>query len=614
MATAIPETDVEAIRERVRNDTPYWAENFARIINKRGELIPFKLKPGQLALDEKLEEQRKAGKPMRAIILKARQLGFSTYTQGKLIHRCTLRERYSALVVAQDRPTGAELFRMGETIYGHLPEDPELKPEIGPYSRGQKLHFVGDGDWRHGETYPDSRYRVDTAGEFQAGRGGTYRAIHASEVAFWDQIEMKLYSLMSAVPDDPETLFIMESTANGYNAFKDRWDEAVEGRGGWIPFFWPWWKDEEYALDFASETEKEAFRVGDPNVPYAEEELDLVKHHELSLEQLNWRRQTISNKGGGDVRYFHQEYPSVPEEAFIATGQKVFDPYRIHQLLVRIDLTDPKVQSPDCPGPLIGDFKAERKETQIDRSGNSIEVPASALWIPREQGIANPTSPFKLWLDKDDDGSLLRPSEYIIGVDVSGGRMETTRDVDYHAIEVIDHRTREQVAEYRSRIEPEQLAEIILLAALFFNNAWVAIERTGGWGMPLIRILYRDFHYPFLYRPKKGGNTSEKTEHRLGWDTNQRTKPELVAGMAGLLQEEEDGIKSRILALEHQTYTRTDKGTTEAEPSKYDDCLMAYMIAQQVARERPYMDLDGGPEERAFRVGAGGLSTYDNRY
>lgn len=613
-ATSAPQSEIDALRKRVVEEMPYWAEKFAKIVDKQGNLIPFRLKLGQLELDRQLEAQRAAGKPMRAIVLKARQLGFSTYTQGKLIHRCTLRERFDAVVVAQDKKTGGKLYRMGERMWSNLPDDPELKPEVGAHRRSQNLHFVGGGDWRHGEVYPDSTYLVDTAGEFQAGRGGTYRGIHASEVAFWDQIETKLTSLMAAVPNDPETLFIMESTANGYNAFKDRWDEALEGRSGWIPFFWPWWKDPEYSLAFASETEREAFVVGDQNIPYAEEEHDLVTHHDLSLEQLHWRRQTIAGDYGGDVRVFHQEYPSTAEEAFIATGQKVFDPYRTQQLLVRVELSDPKRPTLELPGPQIGDFIATSKAPQVDRAGNTIEVPDKVNWVTRQSGIANPTAPFRLWLPEgvEDIDQLRKDREFIVSADFSGGNTETTRETDYHAIQVIDHRTREQIAEYRSRIEPEEVAEILLLTCLFFNEAWAAPERNGL-GAAIVRILYKDFHYMRIHRARKVGGTSDRLEHRLGFDTSRRTKPELVAGMAALLSEEEDGVKSRLLANEIRTFTRTESGSTEAEPGKFDDLLDAYMIAQQVARERPLVSIDEGPSEQAFRPDRYNIGDYDTR-
>lgn len=536
----------------------------------------------------------------------------STLMQAKLLHRCTLRERYNAVTVAHDKETGGKLYRMAETIYGHLPDDPWLKPALGQHRRQHFLHFAGDGQWQRGDLFPDSYYSVDTAGEFQAGRGGTYRAIHASEVAFWQRINEKLTALMSAVPDDPDTMFVMESTANGFNEFKDWWDDAYEGRSEWTAFFWPWWKDDEYQLAFASPAEKERFIVGDPSNPYAEEEPDLVRHFGLTLEQLSWRRRVIANKGGGDIRYFHQEYPSTPEEAFISTGQKVFDPYRTAQLLVRVEVTDPRTPTPEHPGPLIGDLEATAHRTDPTQSGGTIEVPTAARFVPRERGVPNPTAPWRLWLP--GDGEVDPAGEYVVAADPSGGKMETTDEPDYHAVQVIDLETREQVAEYRSRIEVALLTREILLAAILFNQATIAIERTGGWGIAPLSILYNDFHYPHIFRSKRTGSTSERVEHRLGWDTNVRTKPKLIAGMAELLRTEEDGIKSRALANEVRTYTRTERGTTEAEPGKYDDLLMAYMIGQEVARGLPRRGQFASHGDASAFTARPGVGAYDGRY
>lgn len=622
MEAATSPTNTDVLRKRIKEETPLWAENFAFIIDKGGRKIPLLAKPGQLEFDSQLEAQRRAGKPMRALNLKARQVGMSTWSQAKAIHRCTLRERYDALTVAHDRETGAKLYRMAETIYANLPEDPELKPALGQHRRQRFLHFAGDALWTSGDAFPDSRYYVDTAGEFQAGRGGTYRFVHGSEVAFWPQIMLKLTALMAAVPDDPESLIVLESTANGFNEFKDIWDDAEEGRSDYIAFFWPWWREEEYVRPFLTELERERFAVGDPSDPYAEEEAELIKlaanqGFELTLEQLNWRRYVIANKCGGDVRIFHQEYPSSPEEAFISTGKKVFDPYRVAQLLVAVDLTDPKVPTEANPGPVIGDLKAAEERTEVSsRAGATIQIPTKALWVPRLPGISNPTAPWRLWLDRDDRGMPSPPQgEFIVFVDPSGGQMEETDEPDFHAVEVIDHATGDQVAEYRSRIDPDLLAREVLLVALFFNNAHIGIERTGGWGLPILRYLYLDAHYPHVYRSKKVGASSETTEQRLGFSTDVRTKPILVAGMQELIRIEKSGIKSRVLAGEARTYTQTDAGKMQAEPGKYDDCLMAYMGAQHLARELPLKGRFEAPGQASgFVVGGAGVGGYDPRY
>ena len=579
------EAKLERVRKRFREETPYWATHVAKIVTKRGDLVPLVPKAGQLELDRRLEEQRLAGKPQRAIVLKARQVGISTWTQAKLIHRCTQRSRYNAVVVAHDRETGAKLYRMGETIYANLPDDPKLglKPDVGQYRRSRFLHFANGGKeaWAKGNAWPDSSYFVDTAGEFQAGRGGTYRAVHASEVAFWQDIQAKLTALRNAVPRDPETLFLIESTANGYNEFKDEWDRAEAGDSDYIPFFWPWWKEDEYQLAFANETERELFVIGDG--PYGEEEPKLVEEFGLSKEQLHWRRVVIANECGGRVDIFHQEYPSSPEEAFLATGQRVFDPYLVRGVLFGCDETDPKSPTLEHPGPVRGKLIGQDKIARRARVG-TVMVPQKPVWVPREPGSIAPIE-WRLWLPETELEERTR--DYVIGCDVSGGELNETTEPAYHAISVIDHESKEQVAEYASRTDPDLLAVELLLAALFFNRAWVAVERTGGWGLPVVRRLFLDFGYPFVYKSRKKDSPSEKQDHRLGWDTNRQTKPILEAGTAELLREGTHGIKSRALAMEMTTYVRDDAGRTGPEPGKYSDRLIAYMIAQQVSRELP---------------------------
>lgn len=614
-----PLTGESGVEYRLSNDLPYWGEKVGKIFDKSKRKVPFKMKPGQLSLDEKLEAQRAENKPMRALVSKARQIGFSTYTQARMIRTCTRNPRQEAAVIAHDKRTGKKIYEIGERFWRELPKD--MRPELGEYRRKQHLHFAGEGDWRNEETWPDSHYDVDTANEFEGGRGWTPTLVHGSEVAFWERIAQKLQAIKNGVPKLPETLIILESTANGFNEWKDLWDDAEAGRSSYIAHFWPWWKETEYVMPFLNDNEKESFVIGDPTHPYAEEEPWIIEiaaeqGFEISLEQLNWRRQTIADECNGRLYSFHAEYPTTPEQAFIATGKKAFDGHAVAKIMVRIEETDPRVPTADNPGPLIGDFKAAETEVQVDRKGNEIHVPSKALWIPRESGIVNSEAPHRSFLSKKE---MENPSgQYIVNVDVSGGEIEEMKkQPDYHAIEVIDHRTGFQICEYRSRIDPDLLALEALLVALHFNMAWVAVERTGSWGMPILRMLWLDYRYPYVYRSKHMGVTSEKTELKLGWDTNPRTKPEMVAGMQALIRRAEDGIRSRLLAGQVSTYARDDKGRFGAEPGKFDDNLMAFMIGQQVRRELPLRDDDEDAEdfmtEEPFIAANQSLSGYDPR-
>jgi hypothetical protein len=598
MATATASPD---LLDGLRHKWPIYATNCLQIVTKQAHRVPFEPNPAQIALDEKLEEQRLAGLPQRAIVLKARQVGISTYAQGKLLQRCTLNEHHSALVVAHNLETGAKLYRIGRTMYSHLPAEEvsgwKLRPQIGAHKRTRYMLFSDPAPdaWQRGEPGLESEYLVSTAEEPEAGRGGTYRSFHGSEVAMWPDIEGKLAAILAAVPNDPDTLVILESTAKGLNAFKDRWDAAVAGQGGFIPFFWPWWKHDEYQLAFLDDAERREFRIGDiEQSPYAEAETLLVdpgpldpltgEHVSLSLEQLKWRRHVIPAECGGSIDKFNQEYPTEPEDAFLSTGSNVFEPVHVRSIIKQVGPLTPQ----------IGALEAETRETRAGRFGK-VEVPVRPRWKEAKDLLPGVNPDWKLWIDleRDEETKLFRPPKdglYVIGVDVSGGVAESEDskgEPAKHAIEVIDHRTREQVAEYSSRCDPDLLAEHAYLTALYFNEAWLAIEVTGSWGLPIARKIGMDWRYRFSYRRKTHERTEDREQDRLGWDTNRATKPILLALGQEIVRGERHGIRSVHLAREMLSYIQLPTGKTAPESGKFADRLMAWLIARQVAQELP---------------------------
>jgi hypothetical protein len=207
----------------------------------------------------------KRGSPMRAVILKARQIGFSTLAQALTIWRTTLQENHSAIVVAHDLDTGAKLFKMGRTMYSHLPADDELplKPPVSSFKRSRFMHFGSTAEaWQHGDVGIDSEYLVSTASEPESGRGGTYRTVHGSEVAMWPDIDGKVTSLLGGTRRIPTRSFSGSRRPRASTA--SRTSGTTPWRGSdFIPFFWPWWKHEEYSMAFMDEGERAEFRIGD---------------------------------------------------------------------------------------------------------------------------------------------------------------------------------------------------------------------------------------------------------------------------------------------------------------------------------------------------------------
>jgi hypothetical protein len=274
------------VRDRLRYDTPFWARNCATILTE--ERIPVRLdaRPWQLQFDAALEKQRRAGQPMRAIILKARKLGFSTWVQARFLQRVTQMPNRYALVAAQDRKTAGVLMDMARYMYEHLPTEEELgigfsiKPQIvgQGQSRGSGGRWMSFGDRRR--PHEASVYETLTAGATASGRGYTPDMFHGSEVAHYDDANF-LVGALSAVPQRPETQIILESTANGFNAFHDMWQRAVAGAededlgGYYVPLFFGWQDNPFNARQFISVQARDRFErtLGDPDGGGDEEEL-----------------------------------------------------------------------------------------------------------------------------------------------------------------------------------------------------------------------------------------------------------------------------------------------------------------------------------------------------
>jgi hypothetical protein len=295
------------------------------------------------------------------------------------------------------------------------------------------------------------------------------------------------------------------------------------------------------------------------------------------LEKLNWRRRKIRTNFKGDVDLFHQEYPSTPEEAFLTTGRYVFDIGQVRRMQKRVR------QEPE---PVTGVLEATTVRRRESR-GMTFDVPTEVRFVARS--INDDRDPgWRVWEMPRPKTDEQPAGQYVIGVDASGGdEIEGGTDAAYHAIEVIDHRTRKQVAEYRSRIDADLLALEVLRACLFFNRPWAAIEITGSWGMPAAKRLKVDYAYPFVYQRQRLAAAKQKTLDLLGWQTGFETKQMLISELQEMLREGTDGVMGRGLADEFGTYIRDERNRAKAEWGKTADRLIAYGIAVCVAHEKP---------------------------
>lgn len=569
---------LEETRQRLRTDYPFYSRSCLKVRDK-GRLVPFVLRPAQLKLWNVLAAQRAKGLPMCAIVLKARKTGISTMAQGLLLQRTTLQPLHSANVIAHNSQTAGAIMQIAELMYANLPEieDEELvlKPPIANRRRLKELRF-GEPDSFAGATATksfganQSSYVVDTAKEFEGARGLTLQSVHGSEVAFWADLKRKLTTVSSAIDfTDPNTLAIYESTANGFNEFKDLCDRALAGEGDFPLVFIAWFDDPRYVRALSAR-EAVAFEVG--GHVYGEEEPELVLAYGLTPEQLNWRRWAIENLCQSDVEVFHQEYPSFPEQAFMATGQTVFGGVLI-QKAVRATREAPEPQ-------MVTLHTASSVERKTRRG--TVNVPTA---VRLSDG-----GPWEIWTPPTDEG------QYVIACDPATGEDE---DGASFAIQVIDHQTREQCAQYEAQIEPDLVAMQVYLACLYYSRhrrPWLAIERTGGYGLSLIDTIFHEFGYRQMYTRRKAEVATGNYADRLGWDTNRQTKGLLHEEAMALLREGTHGLRSVRLARQMESYVRKGSGRTGPLPGSRSDLLLAWMIAQAVASEKaPRVDRERRP-------------------
>ena len=277
-----------------------FIQEFFKIKDKNGNLINLNFNHSQQKFYDMLKESY-GSRPSRFIILKARQLGISTFTEAFITFMTMFNPNTNSVIMAHLSESASAIFNMTKLFVSELP--PGMQPKQ-KYSNAKEIVFDAD------ENGLKSSIRVMVASD--ATRGSTYKFAHLSEVAFWEHPEDALLALNQAVPATDDSLIVMESTANGFNYFYNLWQDAVNGRNDYTPIFFPWYVDPSYSRPY------DGFEL----TAY---EKDIKERFNLTLDQLQWRRWCIANNCGNDELRFRQEYPITPEEAFITSGTSIFN-------------------------------------------------------------------------------------------------------------------------------------------------------------------------------------------------------------------------------------------------------------------------------------------------
>ena len=504
-----------------------YIENCLKIKTKSGTVVPFRLNDAQRKLYAVAKRQQDAGKPVRLIILKARQLGFSTLTEGLIFHACATRKNVNALIVAHREDATANLFRMSKLFYDELPAP--VKPMLRA-SNAQELVFENPSKLRsEREARPGlrSRIRCATAGGRGIGRSDTLQCVHLSEYAFWpdgaDGKASTLAGILQAVPSLPGTMVVIESTANGFEDFKERWDAAVAGENDFEPVFFAWFENPDYSMPVV------------PGTEWTAEERELRDAYRLTDGQLQWRRWCIANNCGGSLDMFRQEYPASPGEAFLHSGTGVFDNEQIVLRLERL------------PGPAgRGEF--------TDGEWTESETGAITLYELPEEGVP-----------------------YVLGGDTAG------EGSDYFTAIVIDNVTGRIAAKLRQKYsEPEYVRQIYALGR-FYNDALVAIE-TNFSTYPVMKL--QEMEYPNQYSREREDTYTRQMRKSYGFRTDRQSRPRAIANLVEVFSSHPEWFTDRELLEEMLTFCYNEDHRPEALAGKHDDLVMGAAITYAVRHQQ----------------------------
>ena len=231
---ADPALGAHELRARLDADYEFFAARELRIRGKRGAMAPLVFNRAQRHIHAALEAQKAATGKVRALILKGRQQGCSTYVAGRYYHRASRAAGQRVFILSHEEQASRNLFEIVARFHDLVA--PELRPSTG-VANASELYFDA----------LDSGYKVATAGTRGVGRSATLQLFHGSEVAFWPHADTHAAGVLQAVPDLPGTEIILESTAHGVgNLFHKLWRDAEAGLSGYLAIFVPWFWQEEY--------------------------------------------------------------------------------------------------------------------------------------------------------------------------------------------------------------------------------------------------------------------------------------------------------------------------------------------------------------------------------
>lgn len=482
-------------------DRVWRLNNLYTVINEEGELIKFKLRPSQMKLLQNMHYKN--------IILKARQLGFTTFICIFLLDYALFNKNKQIGIIAHTQSDAGVIFKKVKTAWDNFPK---------PICDFLKLNTNGDSKVEY-EFTNGSIMRISTS-----LRSGTYQAVLVTEFGkicarFPEKADEIITGTLPAVP--AKGLVFIESTAEGEEGhYYDMAQEAMEASRmkrvltvkDYKFFFFPWYENPADVV------------TGDVDIPPQVTEylnkMERLQKVSLSKEQRNWYFITSKELRGK----MKQENPSTPEEAFLVSGNKLFDG----------EMVDAQRERYMCdPIQIDGDFLIYRK--------------------------------------------FIKGHLYGLGADVSQGVKR-----DSSTIVVIDFTTGEVVLTYRSNtIDPISFAHDIKKAGSWYGVCIAAPEANN---VGLTTCIQLNGIYPNVYTQVREGLMESVPTNKLGWLTTTLTKPTMMYSLSEAMSDDLIKIYDEGILLEAKKFNKEDSlvVTVGENTTRHFDLLIACAIAWQM--------------------------------
>jgi len=529
---------------RLKKEFAYYAPTVLRIRTKKGTLEPLGLNTMQQKIDTAIEQMKAEGKPVRIIVLKYRQGGCSTYTEGRIFHSTSMTPLVHSWIVAHEEDASTNLFNMSKLYYDELPGP--LKP-MRKASNAKELVFenpTNDPEEKKKRPGLRSKIKISTARNAKAGRSDTIHNLHASEVAFWPDADTSMLALMQAIPNEPNTMVILESTANGIGGyFYDMWHRAKAGENEFIPLFFAWFEEPTYRMPVP------------PGFALTDDEKELKQTYSLDDEQLVWRRWCIANNCGGNQDMFKQEYPANDFEAFLASGRPVFNTETV--VRHKINLEKQYKANPPLKGTFL--FGWNDPDTKDKIKDDTIK------FTPDDNG----------YITIYEDTQPGYP--YVLGGDTKG------EGSDFFAGKVMNNVTGKRCATLHANLDPDTYAHQMYCLGKYFNYALIGIEIN--FDIYPVKELQR-LGYTRQYKREVIDEISKKKQHKYGFKTDGNTRPLIISKEISLIRDN-IGLFTDIDFLDEcLTFVYDKDNRPDAQSGKHDDILFADMIANEIRTQQ----------------------------